>query len=539
MRCRRALANQLADRFFEEFRYRPSPVRGHVLAQLPRRHGARAPARGSDAIRASSSSSSCRSRRSGSTCLITGSNPTTGDAAVIVELKQWTEVGRSNITDCVTVAFGGGSQRDTLHPSRQVAQYQRYLQDTHPAFTDGAIDARRLRLPPQRHARPEVAALPRRRSRRSWRRTRRSRATRRTPSIDFLEARVVGPDDGSHPRSRRLDRLPAAQAPARPRRARHPQRARLHAPRRAAGRLQRDHGFGPRGRPEPAEGRLHRRRRARHREVGHRGQPRGRAVGARRSNAPRHRLEGVHGEPAQDRRHARRRDVQVLPRHRQRRRAARRRRSSTRRTASGRSAPAASRRRRRARASPRSTTSSTPAACPVFFIDDLQVVRPGEVGSTDLIREAAAKRSLEVREYELQAQFRSNGSDSFIQWVDNTLELDRTPQVLWPMDDDFDFRIVGSVEELEQMIRAQGRGGGDRAPRRRLLLAVVRPERRRPARPRRQGRGLVDALERQVRRSAASAPASRSRTSGRARRRGSTRSAASTPRRASSSTTSA
>ena len=96
----------------------------------------------------------------------------------------------------------------------------------------------------------------------------------------------------------------------------------------------------------------------------------------------------------------------------------------------------------------------------VFFIDDLQVVRPGETGSTDSIREAAAKRGLEVREFELEAQFRSNGSDSFIRWIDNTLELDRTPQVLWPMDDDFDFRIVGSVGELDHLIRDAGRGGG-------------------------------------------------------------------------------
>ena len=93
----------------------------------------------------------------------------------------------------------------------------------------------------------------------------------------------------------------------------------------------------------------------------------------------------------------------------------------------------------------------------VFFIDDMQVVRPGEVGSTDLIREAAAKRSLAVREFELQAQFRSNGSDSFIKWVDNTLEMDRNPQVLWPADDEFDFRVVGSVKELDTLIR--GRAG--------------------------------------------------------------------------------
>ena len=95
----------------------------------------------------------------------------------------------------------------------------------------------------------------------------------------------------------------------------------------------------------------------------------------------------------------------------------------------------------------------------VFFIDDLQVVRPGEVGSTDLIREAAAKRSLALEEFELKAQFRSNGSDSFIQWVDNTLELGRTPQILWPADDEFDFRIIGSVQELEQQIRARAQEG--------------------------------------------------------------------------------
>jgi uncharacterized protein len=91
----------------------------------------------------------------------------------------------------------------------------------------------------------------------------------------------------------------------------------------------------------------------------------------------------------------------------------------------------------------------------VFFIDDLQLVRPEEVGSSELIRQAAAKRSIEVREYPLEAQFRANGSDAFIQWVDNTLEVDRTPQVLWPQDDPFDFRVVDSVTELDVLIRSK------------------------------------------------------------------------------------
>jgi hypothetical protein len=95
----------------------------------------------------------------------------------------------------------------------------------------------------------------------------------------------------------------------------------------------------------------------------------------------------------------------------------------------------------------------------VFFIDDLQVVRPGEVGSTMMIREAAGRRSVEVREFALSAQFRANGSDSYIQWVDSTLELDRTPQVLWPADDEFEFRVVGSIWELERLIRLQATEG--------------------------------------------------------------------------------
>ena len=79
----------------------------------------------------------------------------------------------------------------------------------------------------------------------------------------------------------------------------------------------------------------------------------------------------------------------------------------------------------------------------VFFIDDLQVVRPGEIGSKDLIRTTPGNRSGGL-EYELDIQFRCGGSDGFVNWVDNTLELRRTANVLWDGDDDFDFDIVDS-----------------------------------------------------------------------------------------------
>lgn len=89
----------------------------------------------------------------------------------------------------------------------------------------------------------------------------------------------------------------------------------------------------------------------------------------------------------------------------------------------------------------------------VFFIDDRQVVRPGEVGSTDLIQETAARLKIPVFEHELDTQFRCGGSDAFVGWIDNTLEVAPTPFVLWDPNEEFDFQIVDSPQELEVMIR--------------------------------------------------------------------------------------
>lgn len=98
----------------------------------------------------------------------------------------------------------------------------------------------------------------------------------------------------------------------------------------------------------------------------------------------------------------------------------------------------------------------------VFFIDDRQIVRPGEVGSTDLIREAAKRAGAKLLEYELDAQFRCSGSDGFINWVDNTLDIRRTANVLWKQTDPYEFRIVSSVQELETKIREKAATGSAR-----------------------------------------------------------------------------
>ena len=79
----------------------------------------------------------------------------------------------------------------------------------------------------------------------------------------------------------------------------------------------------------------------------------------------------------------------------------------------------------------------------VFFIDDRQIVRPNEIGSTTYIQKRAAEVGAEVSEYELEVQFRCAGSDGFVNWIDNTLGVRRTANVIWDGSDGFDFRIDG------------------------------------------------------------------------------------------------
>lgn len=89
----------------------------------------------------------------------------------------------------------------------------------------------------------------------------------------------------------------------------------------------------------------------------------------------------------------------------------------------------------------------------VFFIDDLQVVRPGEIGSADLIIEASDAKRRPRYDFQLSAQFRCAGSDGFIAWITDVLGIEETANPLWSVDDDFDFRILDSPAEVHDRIR--------------------------------------------------------------------------------------
>ena len=95
----------------------------------------------------------------------------------------------------------------------------------------------------------------------------------------------------------------------------------------------------------------------------------------------------------------------------------------------------------------------------VFFIDDHQAVRTDEVGSSSMIREAAVRNGASYRETELHTQFRCAGSERYVDWLDQLLEIRKTGETHLGADSGFDFRVFDSPQGVEAAIRAKAGAG--------------------------------------------------------------------------------
>lgn len=62
----------------------------------------------------------------------------------------------------------------------------------------------------------------------------------------------------------------------------------------------------------------------------------------------------------------------------------------------------------------------------VFFIDENQKVTLKDIGTIDEIRKWAAQQNAETVEMELASQFRCNGSDGYLAWIDHVLQIRET-----------------------------------------------------------------------------------------------------------------
>jgi len=88
----------------------------------------------------------------------------------------------------------------------------------------------------------------------------------------------------------------------------------------------------------------------------------------------------------------------------------------------------------------------------VFFIDEDQKVTLKDIGSKDEIRFWANKAGAKVSEIALESQFRCNGSDGYLAWLDNTLQIRETAnQTL--LGTDYDFRVLDDPRSLHDLIK--------------------------------------------------------------------------------------
>lgn len=390
-------------------------------------------------------------------CMLTGHDEGARPQAVVVELKQWTGVERSSIDDCVSV-FMGSRVRDVLHPSAQVGGYQRYLMDVHTTFSEGTVGLSACGYAHNAN-RDEEGEL--------WS-DRHSELLDRWPLFagdqsddfaDFLTAQLSGGDGrpildevlkGRYRPHKRLLQHTAAVIKREPAYVLlDEQQVTLNH---ILGRV-RDRGastdqsvFLIQGGPGTGKSVIAVNLLA---ELSGDGYSTQHATG---SKAFTENLRKTVGPRAKAQFNYFNSFSAVEPQlldaiicdeaHR------------IRTTSNSRFM------KKEARSDlPQVEELMQAAKVSVFFIDDRQVVRPGEVGSSDLIRNAAKDLGIRVFEHELETQFRCGGSDAFVGWVNNTLEVETTPFVLWDPSEEFDFQILDTPEELEAMIRGKAEEG--------------------------------------------------------------------------------
>jgi hypothetical protein len=91
------------------------------------------------------------------------------------------------------------------------------------------------------------------------------------------------------------------------------------------------------------------------------------------------------------------------------------------------------------------------AKCTVFFVDDDQIVTLADIGHSSEIERWAKSLGAKVAHLELSSQFRCNGSDGYLAWLDDVLGIRETANSNFDAGA-FDFRVLDSPAELHALI---------------------------------------------------------------------------------------
>ena len=92
----------------------------------------------------------------------------------------------------------------------------------------------------------------------------------------------------------------------------------------------------------------------------------------------------------------------------------------------------------------------------IFFIDENQKVTLKDIGSEDLIKIFAKEQKAGIYTFDLDSQFRCNGSDGYIAWLDRVLDIKDTAN--FDIDGfDYDFRVLDDPNEVRRLIEKKNR----------------------------------------------------------------------------------
>ncbi|MCF3944902.1 DUF2075 domain-containing protein [Oceanobacillus alkalisoli] len=83
----------------------------------------------------------------------------------------------------------------------------------------------------------------------------------------------------------------------------------------------------------------------------------------------------------------------------------------------------------------------------IFFIDEHQRVRLDDFGTIEEIRKKSGELNAELTSTELVSQFRCNGSDGYLAWIDDVLEIRETANVNY-IGKDYDFKVYDDPNQM-------------------------------------------------------------------------------------------
>lgn len=92
----------------------------------------------------------------------------------------------------------------------------------------------------------------------------------------------------------------------------------------------------------------------------------------------------------------------------------------------------------------------------VFFIDEDQKISFKDIGQKSEIKRWAKKLGAIVHETALESQFRCNGSDGYLPWLDNTLQIRNTANAILDRYE-FMFKVLDNPAELRDIIYDKNR----------------------------------------------------------------------------------